>query len=101
MKKRAVFDTNILISAVLSPNSKPFQCTALAKREIIISIICREILQEFEEKLIHKLRFEPERVEKIIAEILDYSELVMLGEIPKVIIADPDDDCIVETAIFG
>ncbi|MEY3866606.1 MAG: hypothetical protein RLZZ338_497 [Cyanobacteriota bacterium] len=33
---RVVFDTNILISAVLSPNSKPFQCTALAKREIVL-----------------------------------------------------------------
>jgi predicted nucleic acid-binding protein len=42
MKKRTVFDTNILISAVLFPNGKPFQCTALAKREIITSITCRE-----------------------------------------------------------
>ena len=86
MKRRVVFDTNVLISAVLSPNGKPFQCTALAKKEIITSVTSREILEEFKEKLIYKLRFESERVDKIIDEILAYSELIILTNIPKIII---------------
>ncbi|MBD1938590.1 PIN domain-containing protein [Microcoleus sp. FACHB-68] len=44
MTLRVVFDTNILISAVLSPTGKPFQCTALAKRGIVQSITCDAIL---------------------------------------------------------
>lgn len=52
INSRVVFDTNIFISAVLSPTGKPFQCTALAKRGIIKSITCQEILAEFREKLI-------------------------------------------------
>jgi hypothetical protein len=30
------------LTHLLFPNGKPFQCTALAKREIITSITCRE-----------------------------------------------------------
>jgi putative PIN family toxin of toxin-antitoxin system len=101
MKRRVVFDTNVLISAVLSPNGKPFQCTALAKKEIITSVTSREILEEFKEKLIYKLRFESERVDKIIDEILAYSELIILTNIPKIIIEDPDDDIIMAVAITG
>ncbi|AFY75452.1 putative nucleic acid-binding protein, contains PIN domain (plasmid) [Synechococcus sp. PCC 7502] len=101
MKPNVVFDTNILISAVLSPSGKPFQCTALAKRAIITSTTCDEILQEFEEKLIKKLRFEPQRAKSLIDEILDYSTLVKLTEIPRVVIDDPDDDCIVQCALTG
>jgi putative PIN family toxin of toxin-antitoxin system len=101
MKNRVIFDTNILISAVLSPNGKPFQCTALAKQNLITSLTCREILQEFEEKLVNKLRFELEVVQKIINEILAYSELITLTNIPRVIIDDPDDDIIIAVAVSG
>lgn len=101
MKKRVVFDTNVLISAVLSPNGKPFQCTALAKREIITSVTSREILEEFKEKMLYKLRFESERVDKIIDEILAYSETVILTNIPKIVVEDPDDDIIMAVAITG
>lgn len=101
MKKRVVFDTNILISAVLSPKGKPFQCTALAKQNLIVSITCREIMQEFEEKLVNKFRFESERVNKIIDEILAYSELVTLTIIPRVIVDDADDDSIIAAAVAG
>jgi predicted nucleic acid-binding protein len=43
MKRRVVFNTIALVSAVLSPNGKPFQCTALAKREIIAPVTSVEV----------------------------------------------------------
>jgi putative PIN family toxin of toxin-antitoxin system len=101
VKRRVVFDTNILISAVLSPNGKPFQCTALAKKNLIVSVTCREILLELEEKLVRKLRFEPVRVKKLVDEILSYSELITLSSIPRVVIDDPDDDSIIAVAVSG
>ncbi len=51
MQYITVFDTNILISAVLSSNGVPFKCLALAKIGQIESVTCQEILDEFAEKL--------------------------------------------------
>jgi putative PIN family toxin of toxin-antitoxin system len=98
---RVVFDTNILISAVLSPNSKPFQCTALAKREIIQSVTCQDILDEFQEKLLGKLKYETERAQALVHEVMDYSQIVTLTNTLRVVAADPDDDMVVECAIAG
>lgn len=98
---RVVFDTNILISAVLSPNSKPFQCTALAKREIVQSVTCQEILDEFQEKLLGKLKYETERAQALVQEVMDYSQIVTLTNTLRVVDADPDDDMVVECAIVG
>ena len=96
-----VFDTNILISAVLSPNSKPFQCTALAKRGIIQSITCQEILDEFQEKLQGKLKYEIERAAALVQEVIYCSQLVTLTNTLKVVDADPDDDMVIECAMNG
>ena len=96
-----VFDTNILISAVLSPNSKPFQCTALAKRGIIQSVTCQQILDEFQEKLQGKLKYEIERAAALVQEVIYYSQLVTLTNTLKVVDADPDDDMVVECAMNG
>ena len=52
MKYTVVFDTNILLSALLSPKGNPFRCLALAKIGEIESITCQEILDEFAEKLL-------------------------------------------------
>lgn len=96
-----VFDTNILISAVLSSTSKPFQCTALAKRGQVQSITCQEILDEFYEKLLVKFEYEPERAKAIIQEVLQYSQMVEISNQLKIIDADPDDDMVLECAIKG
>ena len=47
MRWVVVFDTNILLSALLSPQSNPSKCLKLAKTDIIQSITCQEIIDEF------------------------------------------------------
>lgn len=101
INSRVVFDTNIFISAVLSPTGKPFQCTALAKRGIIKSITCQEMLAEFREKLIFKFKYETLRAEYLIEELTAYSELIEINNNLKIINEDPDDDMVVECAILG
>ncbi|MBM3239328.1 PIN domain-containing protein [Candidatus Poribacteria bacterium] len=54
-----VFDTNILISALLSLRGSPFRCLALAKEGIIQSVTCQEILYEFQGKLEVKFDYSP------------------------------------------
>ncbi len=40
-----VFDTNILLSALLSLRGAPFHCLALAKAGSVQSVTCQEILR--------------------------------------------------------
>ena len=58
---RAVFDTNVLVSARLSLLGNLARCLALAYLRRIESIICQPILDEFVGKLISKFDYEPSR----------------------------------------
>ena len=55
-----VFDTNILLSALLSLNGNPFRCLALARIGGVQSVTCQEILDEFQEKLEGKFGYLPQ-----------------------------------------
>jgi len=96
-----VFDTNILISALLSTNGTPFRCLALAKIGQIESVTCQEILDEFTEKLLVKFKFSEEMTQTAVAEILRFSRLVEISGTLKTVPADPDDDRVVECAVVG
>ena len=56
MRKIAVFDTNILFSAV-GWKGNPFRCVELARAGNIDGVTCRELLDELAEKLQSKLSF--------------------------------------------
>ncbi len=62
---RAVFDTNILVSARLSLLGNPARCLALAHLRQIESITCAAILDEFTEKLIGTFDYESSRATEI------------------------------------
>lgn len=96
-----VFDTNILISALLSTNGTPFRCLALAKIGQIESVTCQEILDEFAEKLRVKFKFSEEMTQTAVAEILRFSRVVEISGTLKTVPADPDDDGVVECAVIG
>ncbi|WP_198806903.1 putative toxin-antitoxin system toxin component, PIN family [Leptolyngbya sp. BL0902] len=101
MRYTVVFDTNILISALLSTRSNPFRCLALAKIGKIESVTCQEILDEFADKLLVKFKFSQEMTQTAVAEIPSFSRLVKISQTLKAVDADPDDDMIVECAVVG
>ena len=101
MPYTAVFDTNILISALLSTKSNPFRSLALAKIGKIESITCQEILDEFAEKLIVKFKFSQEMTQAAVEEVAGFSRLVKISTTLKVVEADPDDDMVIECAVVG
>lgn len=101
MRYVAVFDTNILISALLSTNGNPFRCLALAKIGQIESVTCQEILNEFAEKLIIKFKFSQEITQAAIEEVRNCSRLVKISTEFKAVPADPDDDMVIECAVVG
>jgi len=97
----AVFDTNVLISALLSTTSNPFRCLALARMGQVESVTCREILNEFSEKLIVKFKFSQEKAQAAVEEVRNFSRLVEISTELSVVSADPDDDMVVECAVVG
>lgn len=101
MKYTAVFDTNILLSALLSPNSNPFRCLALAKIEQLESVTCKEILDEFAEKLLLKFKFSEEVTQVAVEEVQSLSRLVTISGTLKAVPNDPDDDMVIECAVAG
>jgi uncharacterized protein len=101
MQYITVFDTNILISAVLSCNGAPFKCLALAKIGQIESVTCQEILDEFAEKLLLKFKFSEDMTQIAIQEVRNFSRLIEIPGVLKAVPNDADDDMVVECAVLG
>jgi len=98
---RAVFDTNVWLSAAISKSGPPFKCLDLAREGKVNSITCPEILAEFREKLIEKFKRSPEQADVLVDEARKLSQLVTISGLLKVVEADPDDDKIIECAVKG
>ncbi|NMG19680.1 putative toxin-antitoxin system toxin component, PIN family [Brasilonema bromeliae] len=101
MRYIAVFDTNILISALLSTSGDPFRCLALAKIGQIESVTCQQILDEFAQKLVLKFKFSQKMAQAAVEEIRSCSRLVEIGATLEAVPDDPDNDMVVECAIVG
>ena len=101
MRLVVVFDTNILISALLSVGSKPDLCINLARNGEIESITCAEILDEFQQKLIQKFHYPVADAQDVIDEIVGFSRIVVIANTLQVVEADPKDDMIVECGVVG
>lgn len=96
-----VFDTNILISALLSLQGAPFHGVALARLGRVESVTCGDILDEFTEKLQTKLGSAPAHAQAAAAEIRQFSRLVTITQSVQVVAADPTDDKVIERAVVG
>jgi uncharacterized protein len=101
MQYVVVFDTNILLSALLSTNGNPFRCLALAKIGQVESVTCQEILDEFAEKLLVKFKFSEEMVQVAVQEVHNFSRLIKISGTLKAVPDDPDDDMVIECAVVG
>ena len=101
MRRVAVFDTNILLSALLSLRGNPFRCLALAKTGTVQSVTCQEILDEFQEKLEVKFDYTSQRARAAADEVRKFSRLVRITNTLDVVSADPDDNKVVECAVVG
>ena len=97
---KAVFDTNILFSAT-GWRGSPYQCLKLARDKKVTLILCREILQEYHEKLQSKLDMTSEQATRAVAEILACSTVIEIQNELHIVLDDPDDDKVVECAVAG
>lgn len=82
---RVVYDTNILISAIFSQRGSPFRCLQLARDGIVQAVICQEILDEFQEKLLNKFSYQPLQAQAFVEEVRSYSQLVSITNTLKAV----------------
>lgn len=101
MRSVVVFDTNILLSALFSPNGKPFSCLELARDGRVQSVTCQEIIDEFQEKLEDKFKYSLPDAQAAADLVLNYSQLVTITNTLNSGITDPDDNMILECAVVG
>lgn len=99
---RVVLDTNVLISAALSPYGKPFACLAWVLDNATL-ITSRELLDELDTRLARpkfsKYLNDPQR-RAFVADLALASAMVEVRGVIKVC-RDPDDDKLLEMAIAG
>lgn len=100
--ERVVLDSNVLISAALSPMGKPFACldwvldnaTLIASSELIDEVATRLARPKF------KKYVDEQRRRSFVADLTSSAVLVNLTGALKAC-RDPDDDKVLETAIIG
>ena len=97
MPALAVFDTNVLFSAV-GWHGVPYQCVELARSGAVAAATCSEILDELSAKLQTKLRFSPEQALETVVDLLTFHRVVSITGQLKIVAADPDDDKVLECA---
>ena len=100
MRFVAVFDTNILLSGI-GWKGNPFRCLELARAGAVEVVTCQEILDELTEKLESRLAQSSEVITETLADLLIALRVVSITGELKEIVADPDDDKVLECAVVG
>ena len=87
-----VFDTSVLLSALLSTNSNPLRCLALARIEQVESVTCQEILDEFAKNLLVKFKFSEAMIQAAVEEVHEFSRLIEISGTLKAVPDDPNEE---------
>jgi putative PIN family toxin of toxin-antitoxin system len=94
----AVFDTNVLLSGV-GWKGRPYECLELPRRGSVDGVTCSELLGELAEKLESKLGFTATQATDTVIDLLTFLRIVPLSGNLVVVIADPDDDKVLDCAV--
>ena len=99
--ERLVLDTNVLISAVLSPLGKPYACLRWVLDNATL-IVSRALLEELETRLARPKfdkYLDPSKRRAVVADLALSAVQVELGTVR--VCRDPDDDKLLEIAVVG
>jgi len=99
---KIVIDTNVLISAALSPSGSPAQIMSLWEEKVFEVLVSKPILAEYH-RVFHypHLPFPPEKITKSLRHIQHTAVLVEQVEELAVVSADPHDDKFIACAVAG
>lgn len=102
---RVVIDTNVLVSAVLSPHSVPGRILELLRQERFELLISDEIFVEYSvalqyDRVRKRHRLSDELLNKMLQDLRAVSVLVIPSVAPNVV-SDPDDNKLFACALSG
>lgn len=98
---RAVYDTNVLVSAFIGKGA-PYDALEAVYEGKVRLILSHEILLELEDVLSRpKFRYDINHVNKIVAIIFQASKIVEPKIKTDIVKTDPSDNKIIEAAIAG
>lgn len=102
---RAVLDTNVIVSALIS-RGPPHQLVAAWRDEAFIALISAQLLAEYARvirrpQIRQAHRLDDEELTRFIGRFLRYAEFVQPVNAISVILSDPDDNRVLECAIAG
>ncbi len=99
-RPKAVFDTNVYLSAILF-GGPPRICLELARARDVVLITSRAILLELASTLREKFRWSDKDISAVIVGISKFATIVRPQSKMDVIHEDPDDNRILEAALEG
>ena len=100
MKKRVVIDTNVHVSAVLSPGGASDRLVVHVNNQHTI-VLCEAILDELQNTLTNKFRYSSDLASELVEGLRSIAEIVEPATFDRQICRDPDDDAILGTAVAG
>lgn len=103
---RVVVDTNVLVSALLSPSGAPAKVLRHWEAEAFESVVSEEILAEYARVLSYpriagRLKLTSESADELVATLRRFAILVEPARSLHVIADDPDDDKLLACALAG
>lgn len=98
---RIVLDTNIFIAAALKSGLAEDIIKIAVTSDLITLITSEDILLELKEKLTSKFGWGIKQTNFYIEKVREVFEIIVVKEKLEVISRDPDDNKILECAIFG
>lgn len=97
---RAVIDTNILVSALLTPNGVSAQLIAAIRSQILTPVVSQSILAEYAEVLNRpKFGFANDRIVFLLEDVRGLALFMSPRPIPRQDLPDPDDAPFIATAL--
>lgn len=97
---KVVFDTNILVSAMLWRGT-PYRCLLAIRAGLADLILSPPIIDEFRNVLDKKFALTREEVEEGIALVQESARLIGIPGTLRVLTDDPEDDKFIETALVA
>lgn len=94
---RVVLDTNVLVAAAYNPDSASRRVVEACLAGALAAVLSPAVRREYEFIISRAARRQPylDRLRLL----LDRAEVVVPGEVPRVVPADPDDDKLVAAAL--
>ncbi len=97
---KIVFDTNILVSAMLWRGT-PYRCLLAIRAGLAELILSPPIIDEFRNVLDKKFALTREEIDEGIAIVQESATLIAIPGTLRVVTDDPEDDKFIETALVA